>query len=68
MLCGNRRAPTPHSICQTCYGFYHAGRTLAAPSKAAMLATLLEEWHSLYGASDAEGSAEEGVCRLEGTA
>lgn len=26
--------------------FYHAGRTLAAPSKAAMLAALLEEWHA----------------------
>ena len=36
--------------------FYHAGRTLAAPSKAAMLATLLEEWaHSGMQQSDSSG-------------
>ena len=40
--------------------FYHAGRTLAAPSKAAMLATLLEEW-AQSGMQESDSSGHKGV-------
>ena len=40
--------------------FYHAGRTLAAPSKAALLAALLEEWSAKGGGGGGGGGGRGG--------
>ena len=40
--------------------FYHAGRTIAAPSKASMLAALLEEWHAKMGNSSSSKANGDG--------
>ena len=40
--------------------FYHAGRTIAAPSKAAMLAQLLEEWSAVGAGATGTASRRRG--------